>query len=761
MPTVSYDPSPIPTKPRPMIIPQIPYWPPTEAPRKPVTPPPPPVTAGTPISIVILVGICILIVNCCAMGGVYYQRDKIRHQSRLLRMGLRPRRSDDSEDKTPETPQVEVKKEKTHRKKVTTGNSFELANEVHTDTLLRTSGPSRESSMKRKQQAASQNSSKPTTPKGSSKSSKTPKSGHKRHKSDASVYSEIGRLTEVDVHGEGGTSTLSRHQRKNPTVKFNTLGSGLPPKAVTKSSTSISSRASIKSNSSRTSVKSTASRASAKSGTSEKRIKKNASCQSLPTAEYTWGITPEMTMTQRDDPEGHADLKDVPVDRQQTVLAMQKLNYPKVLPDHPDGHHAATLPKTRPPPPPRSTSLTARDIQEFEESIHVVYRKKKPPRRDASTDSCDLSGMDNIYLMGGEVVPPTSMYGAPAPTATVNKAHARKSDGANYAASVGAVDFARPGAVGEYFRAGAPDCGMSLDYGRAAVSPGYGGYIPYEPTYLYKDGSDPAVKAHVAPNTREATKGYGVYGDQRTPRRPLGTFGKTNTYPAGEVTAQPDHIRGRPPQDTSQPPTSPPTSAPVVTAAAQTALTTVTAPAFVGASSNNRSTSPNIAVAPPPAAMHTSALRQQSSTTSSSDATTVYEQTENTGTIKRRKAKADAATSGTASPTQVASSPEPDKPYDKPLKSALKQTSAYDKPKPLMARAPGASPPSTSTSASSLSSTSTNNDSCDPEHRHTTLNRTPSGAAKKTTRVATPAIKRKTNRQDNHTTASTTIQTDP
>lgn len=725
------------------------------------TPSPPPVAAGTPISIVILVGICILIVNCCAMGGVYYQRDKIRLQSRLLRNSLRPRRSDDSDDKAQETPQEEVKKEKSFKKEKSSNNSFELINEVHTDTLPRTSGPSRESSMKRRQHAASQNSSKPTTPKGSSKSSKSPKSGHKRHKSDVSVYSEIGRLTEADVHGESGASTLSRHQRKNNTVKFTTLGSGLPPKAVTKSSTSISSRASIKSNSSRASVKSTSSRSSAKSAASEKRIKKNASCQSLPTAEYTWGITPEMTMTQRDDPEGHADQKDVPVDRQQTVLAMQKLNYPKVLPDHPDGLHAATLPKTRPPPPPRSTSLTSRDIQELEESFHVVYRKKKPPRRDASTDSCDLSCMDNIYLGGEAVPPPTSMYGAPAATATVNKAHARKSDGASYAPGVSAADFARPGAVGEYLRAGAQDPGRTaaMDYGRAAVGPGYGAYTPYEATY-YKDSNEPGVLTHVSPKTREGTKGYGAYGDQRTPSRPLTTFGMTSSYPSGEAAAQPEHSRGKPPQEGSQSLPASPTSAAVVTAAAQTALATVTAPAFVGASPTNRAASPKTPTvlppgAPAPAAMHTTALRQQSSTTSSSDATTVYDQTENTGTIKRKKTKAD---TGTASPVQVASSPEPDKPYDKPLKSALKQTSAYDKPKPLMARAPGASPPSTSTSASSLSSTSTNNDSAD---RHATLNRTPSGTAKKSTRVATPAIRRKTNRQDNHTTASTTIQTDP
>lgn len=693
------------------------------------------------------------------MGGVYYQRDKIRHQSRLLRNSLRPRRTEDSEDRAPDTPLVEAKKEKSHKKKFSS-NSLELTNEVHATSLS-----SKESSMKRKQKdsASHNSSSKPTTPKGSSKSSKSPKIGHKRHKSDVSVYSEIGRLTEVDVHEERGSSTLSRQQRKNPTVKFNTLGSGLPPKAVTKSSTSISSRASIKSNSSRTSVKSTASRVSAKSATSEKRIKKNASCQSLPTAEYTWGITPEMTMTQRDDPEGHADLKDVSVDRQQTVLAMQKLNYPKVLPDHPDGLHAATLPKTRPPPPPRSTSLTARDIQELEESIHVVYRKKKPPGRDASTDSCDLSGMDNIYLMGVEAAPPTSMYGAPAPTATVNKAHARKSDGANYAAGVGAIDFARPGAVGEYLRAGAPDCVRTpaMEYGRAAVSPGYGGYTPYEAAYRYKDSAEPPGQTLMAPKTQEATKGYVAYGDQRTPSRPLATFGKTNTYPAGESTVQPDPIKGRPPQDTTRPPAASPASPAVVTAAAQTALATVTAPAFVGASNTPRTASPKIPVAPPPAAMHTSALRQQSSTTSSSDATTVYEQSENTGTIKRKKTKAETATTGTSSPPQVASSPEPDKPYDKPLKSALKQTSAYDKPKPMMARAPGATPPSTSPSASSLSSTSTINDPCDPEQRHTALSRTPSAGARKTNRIATPATKRKTNRQDNHTTASTTIQTDP
>ncbi|KAK8404413.1 hypothetical protein O3P69_007601 [Scylla paramamosain] len=748
-------------KPRRPFEPKIIPGPPTELPQvTPTSSNPPPQAAGTPMSIVILVGICILIVNCCAMGGVYYQRDKIRHQSRLLRKTLRRKKSEEPEEKTLEAPVVEPKKEKTHKKKGSGINfSFDICNEVLPDGISRSSGPSRESSMKRKEHRSmsQSSSSKPATPKPPSKSSKSPKSGHKRHKSDNSMYSEIGKVTEVEVHGVGTGSSLSRQQRKNPTVKFNTLGSGLPPKAVTKSTTSISSRASIKSNTSRASVKSTASRTSAKSTTSEKRLKKNASCQSLPTAEYSWGITPEMTMTQRDDPEGHADLKDTPADRQQTVLAMQKLNYPKVLPDHPpDGHHA-TLPRSRPPPPPRSTSLTSRDIQELEESIHVVYRKKKPPRRDASTDSCDLSGMDNIYLMGTEVGPPASMYGAPAATATVNKARVRKSDGADYARDYG--DYSRQGAVAEYLRA-VPDVGRAapVDFSRPPGGPLYGSYTPYDPTYLYKDSGEPGPKAPIAPKAHDMAKTYGSYSDQRTPNRPLATFGKTCTYPAGEPAPQPDYSQSRPPQETSPLPAPPHTSPAAVTAAAQTALAAATAPAFVGASVPTRTASPKDYGAPPPAAMHTSALRQQSSTTSSSDATTVYEQTENTGTIKRKKTKGDTASPATLTPPQIPSSPEPDKPYEKPLKSALKQTSAYDRPKPLMARAPGASPPSTSTSASSLSSSSTNNDPCDSDHRHVPLNRTPS--AKRSARVATPAVRRKGPRQDNHTT-TTTIQTDP
>lgn len=713
-----------------------------ESPAKPASPTsaPPPVAAGTPISIVILVGIFILFVNCCAMGGVYYQRDKIRLQSRLLRRNLRPRKAEEHEEKVSEAPSSSAAKKP--QKKKGSRSDFEPSDEIHSDTASRTPAVSRESSMRRKH---SQPAHDGETPKGSLKNSKSVKSGHKRHKSETSIYSEIGRTADVEVHAEADGPSRPQH-RKNPTVKFNTLAAGLPPKALTKSTTSITSKASIKSNSSHVSLKSTTSRSSMKSTSSEKPIKKNASCQSLPTAEYGWGITPEMTMTERDDPEGWDDHRG-PADRQQTLVAMQKLNYPKVLPDRPEGVHAATLPKMRPPPPPRSTSLTARDIQELEEKIQVVYRKKNNQRRDTSSDSCDLS-VENIYVMGGEAVLPASMYGAPAATATVNRTRSRKNDGtADYVHGGSAADYVRSGPAGEYGRQGLPmEYGrpvVATEYGRQGGGGTYGGYSPYEPTYIYKDGSVPS-SSHTPTNPQppEAAKTYGSYGEPRPPRGTLATFGKKSNY-SPEGTIQPDPGRRRPNYESNVSSTPTPNPTAVVTAAAQTALATATAPAFVGASNSTR-TAPRSTVtpAPPPAATRTVALRQQSSTASGSDTGTVYEQSENTGTIKRKKSVKKESVANT-----VFTAHDTDKAYDKPLKGVLKQTSAYDKPIPLMAKAPGASP---SASASSLSSSSTSPEvgSGSGEASHEPLQKTPS--MKKRTRVATPGIRRK-NKTDNHT----------
>ncbi|KAK8724046.1 hypothetical protein OTU49_011414, partial [Cherax quadricarinatus] len=756
------------------------------SPTHPPTPPPTPqVTAGTPISIVILVGIAILFINCCAMGGVYYQRDKIRHQSRLLKKNLRPRKADDSEERVSETAASSVSKIKSHRKKGSRSD-YELSDEIHSDTVSRASAVSREATLKRKHSQASHDSvSKQETPKGSLKSSKSPKSGHRRNKSETSIYSEIGKTAEVDIHAEATGASRSPH-RKNPTVKFITMSANLPPKALTKSTTSISSKASIKSNTSHASVKSTASRSSVKSTSSENRLKKNASCQSLPTAEYTWGITPEMTMSERDDPDGRDDQRG-PADRQQTFAALQKFNYPKVLPQPREGIHAATLPKMRPPPPPRSTSLTARDIQEFENRIRVVYRKKRIPRRDVSTDSCDLSAVDNIYLIGADAVPPSSMYGAPAATATVSRSRPRKNDGAtDYGHTGTSAEFVRSGPLGEYGRSAiAADYGTSVgavDYGCQGVGPLYGGYATYEPTYAYKDNNVlSSPKTPTSPQPGEQTKSFGSYGEPRVPRGPLATFGKTSNHSPGDGAAKPEQGRSRPTYESTATYTPVPNSAAVVTAAAQTALATATAPAFVGASNSTRSAprSP-VSPAPAPAATHTVAVRQQYSTTSGSDTGTVYEQSENTGTIKRKKSiKKDSV-------TKPVVAQDPEKSYDKPLKGVLKQTSAYDKPKPLMAKAPGASP---SPSASSLSSSGTSIEvgssaseaphspilktqephqktqeylqktHDDLQKNHEPLQKTlqKTSSMKKGTRVATPGIRRK-NKSDNQT--SKPMQTD-
>ncbi|XP_045597861.2 uncharacterized protein [Procambarus clarkii] len=745
--------SKFPTEYYPGTYPDYPDLPPTVLPMYPAPPPPPPpppAAAGTPISIVILVGIAILFINCCAMGGVYYQRDKIRHQSRLLRKTLRPRKAEDSDEKVSDVTASNTAKDKSHKKKGSRSD-YEVSDEIHSDTVSHASAVSRESSMKRKHsQAAHDTSSKQVTPKGSLKGAKSPKSGHRRHKSENSIYSEIAKTAEVVIHADARGPSRSS-SRKNPTVTFNTLGTRMPPKALTKSTTSITSKASIKSNTSHASVKSTTSHSSIKSTSSEKRLKKNASCQSLPTAEYTWGITREMTMTERDDPEGRDD-QHGPADRQQALVATQKLNYPKVRPDRPEGIHAATLPKMRPPPPPRSTSLTARDIQELENRIHVVYRKKRNPRRDVSTDSCDLSAIDNIYLMGTDAPPPGSMYGAPAATATVSRSRPRKSDGTpDYGHTSASVDYVRSGPSGEY---GRPTIGMDYgkpvavaDYGRPGGGHMYGGYPTYEQTYTYKDNNILSSQKPTSPQPGEQ-KTFGPYG---VPRVQMATFGKTNSHSPGDGATEPEKTQARPTYDGSTSYTSTPSAAAAVTAAAHTALAAATAPAFVGASSTTRSAPRGtVCPAPPPAATRTMALRQQSSTTSGSDTGTVYEQSENTGTIKRRKSiKKDNV-------TQPVVTPEPEKTYDKPLKGVLKQTSAYDKPKPLMAKAPGASP---SPSASSLSSSGTSIEVCsvvcepaaqDPLHK------TPS--MRKGLRVATPGIRRK-NKNDNQTT-TTLMQTD-
>ncbi|KAK3862054.1 hypothetical protein Pcinc_032047 [Petrolisthes cinctipes] len=722
----------------------------------PTPPPEPPITAGSAISIVILVGIGILFINCCTMGGMYYQKDKFSHQSRILTtLGLC--KAEEEGEPVSEAPSSSAMKEPTHRKRGRRSESG-ANNEILPEGTSRSSagGVSRESSVKRKHQQES--SGKQDTLKGSTKGSKSSKNGHKRNKSENSIYSDIERMEVAEVHSDAAGDS---GRRRNHSVKFTTLGAGLPPKAVTRSTTSITSRTSVKSNTSRASIKSTTSRGSMKSTSSEKRLKKNASCQSLPTAEYSWGITPEMTMTERDDPDGRDDQKP-PVDRQQTVIAMQKLNYPKVLPDRVEVGQTSTLPvsKPRPRPPPRSTSLTARDLQELEEAVHVTYRKKKISRRDASTDSGDLSAIDNIYLLEGETAPPTSMYGAPAATATVNKAHARKSDSSEYGRTGVTPDYTLSGPTRDYNRtAGA----LATDYGRPAAGVDYNrqgvntigtSYSPYEATYGYKDAS--VGGSHMAPTVVQEpdtmNKAYGSYGEHRTPRVPLATFGKTRNQSALEGT---DHLNPRQTYEPSSPtpsPTPKPAAA-VVTAAAHTALATVTAPAFVGASPSSKSTTRTApSPAPPVAATHTTALLQQSSTTSSSDTATVYEQSENTGTIKRKK-----PTKNETSPTVTQTDNNKEgKAYDKPLKSALKQTSAYDKPKPVMARAPGASPPSTSASASSLSSSSTSPEvsSSGNEPARPLIHHTPS--TKKSTRVATPGVRRKT-KQDNHT-SSTSVQ---
>ncbi|XP_071527712.1 neuroligin-4, X-linked-like [Panulirus ornatus] len=356
--------------------------------------PSPPAAAGTPISVVILVGICIIIVNCCAMGGVYYQRDKIRHQSRALRRNLRSRKAEDSEEKASDAPSPSAQRKPL--KKEGSMSDYKVSNETQSDNIFRAPTKSKESTLRRKHsQSAHDKVSRHETPKSSLKKTK---SGHKRHRSEDGIYSEIGRTAEVHVRPRAGGLSKSPH-RTNPTVKFNTVSSGFPPKAITKSNTSISSKTSVKSNASSASAKSTTSRSSIKSKSSEKtHKKKNASCQSLPTPERTCGITSETTMAERDDPEGRDNRS--PPNQQQIQAPKQKLNYPKLLPDRSEKVHAAVLVQMKPSPALQQTSVSSQDTSDLKDTVHFVYRKKKNPQRDASTDSCDLIETSNINSTG-------------------------------------------------------------------------------------------------------------------------------------------------------------------------------------------------------------------------------------------------------------------------------------------------------------------------------------------------------------------------
>ncbi|XP_076055027.1 uncharacterized protein LOC143033450 isoform X2 [Oratosquilla oratoria] len=637
----------------------------------------PPVYAGTPISIVILVGICIMFINCFAMAGVYYQRDKLRYEAQQGKNSTKSKKAEPSNEynlgaptptssaaaasDTATTGQKDRRRRSSSRKKSSAtapDRGVDSAKESisRVSSTSRVSSVSRDSSMKRKNVTQLENTNRNTVKnvKNAAKSSSKPT--HKRNKSETpSIYSEISRGPNVIVHmdAEGHVS------KRGALVKFNTM-EGITPKSLMKSNTSIASKTSGKSITSRASVKSTASRTSIKSTLSEKPLKKNASCQSLPTAEYSWGITKEMTIT-RDDPEGSRG--DEEHSRKNTAVAnIQKMNYPKVLPDVPS--NSSTLPKARPPPPPRSTSLTSKDIKEIEAKVQVVRRKKSISRRDASTDSCDLSGVEIIYNLEDKTHSSPTL-GSVAPNfEPSSKVQNRKSDGA--------TDYGRSK--------------LKMEFGRPDVADGY---------CIYDKSPSPSeVTATVSTYSINTTPQRYVAYDSRTPRGPLATFGKglapiiytsgtsttgpvTTTYGAtgdyGRTTGTGGVLYGSSGHLPSY------SNAAGVTQCAHKVLSTATAPAFVESSPSSSRSCSRVTQGVGSSSSSTPSLvspavHEPKSSLTQLNNTHLYDASEGTGTIKRKKSLKSGASTQTGPLIEVEKG-------DKPLKSALKQISAYDKPK--------------------------------------------------------------------------------
>ncbi|CAL4059436.1 unnamed protein product [Meganyctiphanes norvegica] len=704
-----------------------------------ITTPRPPLQTGTPTSIVILVGIGILAVNCIAMGAVYYQRDRIRRQAELLKINAFGKKEDDEEDPVSEAPS-ETHSRRSRRRENHSSRDPSASGE---DSVSRVSTISRDSTLRRKHNDSPNKSSSKSSSKDSSKSSNRES---KRQKSHSSLYDEICR-TEVSVH-----QAPNSHTKRSHSVKFDNVG--LPPKSQNRSTSSITSKSSIKSTTSRASVKSTTSRNSIKSTASTKSLKKdkkNASCQSLPTAEYSWGITPEMLILQRDDPEGGVDPQ-TPVDRQTAVAAMQKKKYPKVLPDHAD-IHCSTLPlKSKHPAPARSTSLTAQDIKAIEDNIHVMYRNKRTARRDASTDSC---GFENIYGTGKCDSAPagTAMYGSPSPSITSIKTMSRKSDAP--------PDYVRTSKLGIYCQTDS--------------------YPAYE-SFTFQDGSTAPDAVPVTSKSppillaNDPNKMYDTYEGSTLPPQHRGSMRNSQQLPnTSQNQISKDIVKHKEaPFSIGSTPTTTafvPSANTAVTAAAQTAFATATAPAFMGASpspNSHRKSAPSRSTSQ---SVHSGNTKEKvvNKVSQETSPSTMYEQTENTGTIKRKKnnkssSKNSSKNASTGSLTKNASSgslslksslkntstqdistksskknastqdvsdkvyeiqPVPIPSLTKPLKGVLKQKSAYDRPKAKnLAAAKANTTTSSSASASSLSSiTSIEGDTAKRSNKTSSLNR--------------------------------------
>ncbi|KAA0201352.1 Carboyxlesterase 4-like protein [Hyalella azteca] len=83
--------------------------------------------------------------------------------------------------------------------------------------------------------------------------------------------------------------------------------------------------------------------------------------------------------------------------------AMRKRSFQKVTTE-PHLVESSTLPRSRPPPPLRSTSLTSRDLEELEK-LQDIYRNTVGPPSRTSPDSCEHSGSEPFYSMGGGEAP--------------------------------------------------------------------------------------------------------------------------------------------------------------------------------------------------------------------------------------------------------------------------------------------------------------------------------------------------------------------
>ncbi|KAB7498140.1 Neuroligin-4, X-linked [Armadillidium nasatum] len=597
--------------------------------------PPPPTYAGTPMSIVILIGIMILFLNCFAMAGIYYKRDKIRFSRSRSNRELNT-----SNEEAPEGSNVETSGEKvsssssslkgkdakaTELKNI---KSFKPESGIYSgDEVLVDSShcplSSSESSLKRKELSSSSSfSTYPFSREGKknfSKDQKTLKDSksslydRKRNKSENSIYSEVSDQNSPDIL-----------DKKSPSVKF-LNGVSLSSKSLNKSSTSINS---VKSTGSKVSVKSNASKSSSKCVSLAKPVKKNASCQSLPTPEYCWGITPEMTMTGNELRNTHEKSE---YSRQNVTAAMQKKKYPKVLPDVPYvlETHASTLPKARPPPPLRSTSLTSNEIEELE-NIHVIYRKKRNSRGESN--SCDTDAIEQFYGTGGGEAPasPIRFYNTNVASTDAKKRLRRRSS--------------------------------EFEYEQNET---YSHYPIYD-TYVHKEKS--SVQSVPPLPEPMLLKNYPTYSDSRSPRGPFGTFGKSSMNKKNYEDNKPLI-----PKATDN---SANTSSSSDTHSPQSGLSKS---GIIGISSH----------LPMKQYPTQEIVGSKSTSGSQSSSHTIYDTKENTGTVKKKK----------SSPAKYPSLSDSDKnttKQDRPLKSVLKTTSAYDKPKP-------------SASASSLSSSASIN----------------------------------------------------